>query len=178
MDSHREIRAMLFSVLHLPPLPAVVSKVDRDDNSVLNDSETESSHSLLGSLIDWCAIAQDHRRNADRMKEQYALLEQFKNDLTGLDLPNCGAEDIYGLYCHHTRLWIGSYCKLGESIRFKPFSDVLHNDKLHKNMCDYAKAQYYHLSEGKDSLELDPDTVTYSDLLRKCSQWTREIMNE
>ena len=177
MDGHREIRAMLFSVLHLPPLPAVVSKVDRDDNTVLNDQETESSHSLLGNLIDWCSIAQDHRRNGERMEKQFALLSEFKEDLRALDLNNCDIGDIYSLYCKHTRLWIGCYCMLGDSVRFKPMCDIMNNDKIHKNMCDYSKAQYYHLKDGKETLDLDQDTAVYSDLLRKCAQWTREMID-
>jgi hypothetical protein len=176
MDGHREIRAMLFSVLHLPPLPAVVSKVDREDSTVLSDSEAESSHSLLGSLIDWCAIATDHRKNGERMLEQFELLAKFKEELKTLDTENCDIEDIYNFYCTHTRLWIGCYCKLGETVRFKPLCDVLNKDKLHRNMCDYTKAQYYHFTDGKESLELDADTAVYSEVLRKCATWTKEMM--
>ena len=177
-DGNREIRAMLFSVLHLPPLPAIVSRVDRDDETVLDDGEMESSHSLLAGLIDWCAIAQDLRRNAERMARQFSSLSQFKEDIGRLDLNSCKDEEIYSLYCHHTREWFNCYNLLGESLRFKPLEYITKGDKLHTTMCDYTRAQYYHMKNGTEKLELDNNTVSYTDLLRKCAEWTKHQIRE
>ena len=38
MDDNRELRAMLFSVIHIPPLPSIVSRLDREDYSIVDDS--------------------------------------------------------------------------------------------------------------------------------------------
>jgi len=170
MDNNREIRAMLFSCLHLPPLPAVVSKVSRDDNVILED-DVESSHTLIGNMIEWVALARDHSKDGERMLEQFALLAQFKEDLLKLD-PNCTDEELYSLYCDHTRRWLGCYSRLGDGAFFKPLDYVAANDKIHRNMQDYCKAQHFHATDGQ-TLKLEA-SVPYADMLRKCAEWMRE----
>lgn len=174
MDNNREIRAMIFSCLHLPPLPAVVSMVGRDDNVILEEG-VESSHSLIGNMIEWVAMARDHAKDSERMQQQFALLGQFKEDLLRLDLENCTDQALYALYCDHTRRWLGCYAKIGDT-RFKPLEYVAGGDKLHANMRDYCKAQYFHSTEGK-TLTLE-DSVSYRDMLRKCAEWMREAYKE
>lgn len=174
MDNNREIRAMLFSCLHLPPLPAVVSKVARDDNLILEDS-VESSHALIGNMIEWVAMARDHSNNGQRMQEQFALLAQFKEELLRLD-PNCTDEALFEFYCDHTRRWLGCYAKLGDGARFKPLEYVAVDDKIHRNMQDYCKAQHFHATEGQ-TLQL-AGSVPYAEMLRKCSEWMRAACHE
>jgi len=167
MDTNREIRSMLFSCLHLPPLPAVVSRVG-DDNVIL-DEAVESSHVLIGGMIEWIAMASDHSKDGERMLEQFALLSEFKEDLLKLDLSS--DEALYSFYCDHTRRWLGCYTKSCNAF-FRPLDYVVANDKIHNNMRDYCKAQYFHCSEGK-TLQL-ADTVGYGDMLRKCAEWMKE----
>ena len=173
MDDNRELRAMLFSVIHIPPLPSIVSRVDREDNSVVDDSAVESSHSIIGSMLEWTAMANNNAANNNRMNMQCALLAQFRSDLGKLDPLNCPVEDLYNFYCHHTRVWLNSYSTVGNMMRFKPLDYVLNNDKTHQNMRGYTKAQYHLFTDGKETLELE-DSVSYADLLRKCAQWTKE----
>ena len=173
MDENRELRAMLFSVIHIPPLPSIVSRIDRDDMSVIDDSAVESSHSIIGSMLEWTAMANNQAANNNRMNMQSVLLTQFRSDLTKLDLVKCSAEDLYNFYCYHTRAWLNTYSTMGNMMRFKPLDYVLNNDKTHQNMRGYTKAQYHLFTDGKETLELE-DSVQYADLLRKCAQWTKE----
>lgn len=172
MDENREIRAMLFSCLHLPPLPAVMQQVERDEH-VITGEGIESSHSLIGNLIEWVCMANDHTLNGQRMAQQMEMLARFRADLCGLDLGACSDEALYELYCHHTRLWLGCYTKAGLSVCFKPLDYVTNRDKIHRNMADYCKAQYHHFTEGAEKLALE-DSVSYRDMLRRCAEWTRE----
>jgi hypothetical protein len=173
MDDNRELRAMLFSVIHIPPLPSIVSKVDRDDNSVIDDEAVESSHSIIGSMLEWTAMANNQTANNNRMNMQGSLLAQFRLDLSKLDPVNCPAADLYNFYCHHTRMWLNTYSTVGSMMRFKPLDYVLNGDKTHQNMRGYTKAQYHLFTDGKETLELE-DSVSYIDLLRKVAQWTKE----
>jgi hypothetical protein len=173
MDENRELRAMLFSVIHIPPLPSIVSRIDRDDMSVIDDSAVESSHSIIGSMLEWTAMANNQAANNNRMNMQSALLTQFRSDLNKLDLVKCSDEDLYNFYCYHTRAWLNTYSKVGNMMCFKPLDYVLNNDKTHQNMRGYTKAQYHLFTDGKETLELE-DSVQYADLLRKCAQWTKE----
>lgn len=173
MDDNREIRSMLFSVIHIPPLPAIVSKVDRDDNTVIDDEAVESSHSIIGSMLEWTAMANNQAANDARMRLQCALMSRFKADLARIDPANCPAEDLYNFYCEHTRAWTNTYSKIGSSLCFKPLDYVLNNDKTHQNMRGYTKAQYHLFTDGKETLELE-DSVPYAELLRKVALWTKE----
>ena len=170
MDANREVRAMLFSCLHLPPLPAVVSRVGRDDNLILEDA-VESSHGLIGNMIEWVALARDHAKDGQRMQEQFALLAQFKADLLGLDLDTCSDEALYGLYCDHTRRWLGCYAKFGDGARFMPVGHVAAGDRIHRNMQDYCKAQHFHATDGQ-ALHIET-SVPYASMLRRCAEWMR-----
>ena len=173
MDDNREIRAMLFSVIHIPPLPSIVSRLDREDNTVLDDAAVESSHSIIGSMLEWTAMANNQTANNNRMKMQGELLAQFRLDLSNIDPLTCKAEELYNFYCDHTRQWLNTYSTLGNMMRFKPLDYVLINDKTHQNMRGYTKAQYHLFTDGKETLQLE-DSVPYSELLRKCAQWTKE----
>jgi hypothetical protein len=173
MADNREMHAMLFSALHLPPLPAVVDIVDRDDHRVKSDSAAESSHSIIATLIDYCSLAISKDCNGKRMAEQFRLLGEFNEDLQKLDLEG-PIEPIYEFYCHHTRLWIATYpVPMSGGTRFKPPDYVVSGDKVHVAMQGYAKSQLYHLTDGKQTLNTAAN-VEYLDLLRKCAQWTLE----
>lgn len=176
MDENREIRAMLFSCLHLPPLPTVALQVERDEDRVTGDGVT-SSHTLIGYMIEWVGLAKNHTLNTQRMLEQYAMLSQFRQELAGLDLGACTDESLYELYCHHTRLWLGCYTKAGKGTCFKPLDYVATGDRIHANMIDYCKAQFHHFTEGKETLTLEPST-TYRCMLRKCARWTQQAYSK
>jgi hypothetical protein len=173
MDENRELRAMLFSVIHLPPLPSIVSRLDREDNSVVDDQAVESSHSIIGSMLEWTAMANNQAANNNRMNAQGSMLAQFRTDLAKIDPLTCPAEDLYNFYCHHTRMWLNTYSTIGSMLRFKPLDYVLNGDKTHQNMCGYTKAQYHLFTDGKETLELE-NSVPYAELLRKVAQWTKE----
>ena len=173
MADNREMHAMLFSALHLPPLPVVVDLVDRDDHRVKSDCAAESSHSIMATLIDYSSLAISKERNNKRMADQFKLLEAFNEDLQKLDLDG-PIEPIYEFYCHHTRLWIATYpVPMSGGTRFKPHDYVVSGDKVHLAMQSYAKSQLYHLTDGKQTLNT-ASNVAYLDLLRKCAQWTLE----
>ena len=171
MDGNREIRAMLFSCLHLPPLPALMQQVECDEHRIIGEG-VESSHALIGNLIEWMGMARDHTQDGQRMAQQFEMLARFRGDISGLDLGTCSDESLYELYCHHTRLWLGCYTKAGHATCFKPLDYVTNGDKFHRNMADYCKAQYHHFTEGRESLTLEA-SVPYRDMLRKCAEWTQ-----
>ena len=178
MDSNRELKFSIFSVIHIPPLPTVVSRVDRDDNTVLDDDAVESSHSIIGSMMDWSAMANNEAGNRQRMHAQLELFDKFKEELLRIDLKDCSAEALYDFYCGHTRRWLNTYSTAGNMLRFKPLDYILNNDKSHQNMRGYTKAQYLMYAKRdtnftKDALKIE-DSVPYGDLLRKCAQWTQE----
>jgi hypothetical protein len=168
---------MLFSVIHIPPLPTIVSRLDREDNTVLDDEAVESSHCIIGSMLEWMAMVNNQAVNDARMRLQEEMLTRFKLDLAKFDPTNCPAEDLYNFYCHHTREWTNTYSTVGNMLRFKPLDYVLNNDKMHQNMCGYTKAQFHLFTEGKETLQLE-DNVTYTDMLRKCAQWTKEAYDK
>lgn len=174
MDQNRELRSMIFSVIHIPPLPSIVSKMDREDNTLLDDSAVESSHSIIGSMLEWTAMVSNQALNDKRMKMQRVSLDKFKSDMKNLDPINCPINDLYNFYCHYTREWLCTYSTLGNSMRFMPLDYVLMNDKTHENMRGYTKAQYHLFTDGNETLKLK-DSVTFADLLRKCAQWTKEM---
>ena len=164
---------MLFSVLHLPPLPALVHKVDEDDHSLVVGEKTESSHSLLGNMLDWCAVSQDHDKNMERMAAQVRCVNNFMNELMQLDsevdLRTCNINRIYDLYCRHTREWFWCYGKrMGDQLYTRPWDYVVVGDKVHKNMCDYTKAQFYHMTLGNSRVFVDEKT-SYGELMRQCA---------
>lgn len=177
MDNNREIRSMIFSVIHLPPLPAIVTRIDREDNTVLEEDAVESSHSVIGSMIEWTAMANNQAANDNRMRRQCALLSQFREDLSRIDPLKCPAEDLYNFYCYHTRAWINTYSNLGSTMLFKPVDYVIPNDKMHQNMCGYTKAQNHIFTDGENTLEIAQGT-SYVDLLRMCAKWTKEAYSD
>ena len=172
----REMKAMLFSVLHLPPLPAVVNLTDSEDHTLVVGEATESSHSLLSNMLDWCAISQDHEKNLERMQSQMGCMSNFLMELKQLDrdcsLKTCPVERIYDFYCKHTRAWFACYnMSLGNQLYTRPWDHVVVGDKVHKNMCDYAKAQFYHMSMAGSVDE----RLAYGELLRQCAMLRLEV---
>ena len=171
-DANRELRAMLLSLLHLPPMPAIVAVLDREDSTVLSTEHSESSHSILASLIEWTAVLDNTRLNNERMMAQTALQAQFHAELAKL-APDCSDEAVYGFYCHHTRLWANAYTPIANRMLFKPLDSISVGDKVHTSMLSYAKAQYHHLTDGREELKI-ADSLPYITILRKCAEWSRE----
>lgn len=170
---NREMKGMLFSVLHIPPLPVMVHKTDSEDHSLVVGEATESSHSLLGNMLDWCAMAQDYSANIERMQSQIRCLASFRVELESLDkeccLRTCPIQKIYDFYCKHTREWFRCYNKhLANQLYTRPCDYVIVGDSVHKNMCDYTKAQFYHMSHGESSVQVD-ERISYGELLRRCA---------
>jgi len=172
MDENRELRAMLLSVLHLPPLPVTVNLVERDDNSVIDDEHTETSHILICNLVEWMAVMDSEGLNKQRMMKQMALQQRFQAELRALS-PDADDQTLYDFYCLHTRLWINSYTPLGDTIRFKPISTICSGDKVHAALLDYAKAQYHYFKDGNETLDIS-DTLSCSEIIRKCAEWSKE----
>jgi hypothetical protein len=173
MDENRELRAMLLSLLHLPPLPVTVNLVERDDNrAIIDDQHTESSHAIICNLIEWMAAMNVQELNNSRMKRQMTLQAQFLTELHNLDAETPD-ETLYTFYCHHTRMWLNSYTAQGDTIRFKPIDSVSTGDKIHAAILDYAKAQYHHFKEGNETLDID-SKLPFIKILRKCAEWSRE----
>ena len=163
---------MLLSVLHLPPLPVTVDLVDRDNQRVLNDQHTESSHAIICNLIEWMAIMNSQEVNSKRMLTQMALQQQFHSELRNLG-EGTSDEALYNFLCHHTRLWLNSYTTQGDTIRFKPIDSVTPGDKVHAALLDYAKAQYHHFKDGNETLDIEPK-LPFISILRKCTEWSKE----
>jgi hypothetical protein len=163
---------MLLSLLHLPPLPVTVNLVERDDNTVINDQHTETSHAIICNLIEWMAAMDVQSINNKRMGQQMGLQASFQSELRSLDL-NASDETLYGFFCHHTRLWLNSYTEQGNTIRFKPIDSVSPGDRVHTALLDYAKAQYHHFKQGEETLDID-SKLPFIKILRKCAEWSKE----
>lgn len=171
-DANRELRSIMLSLLHLPPMPAVVTMVERDGGSVMESDHSESSHTVIATLVEWHAVMDNSKFNNERMAAQAALQTTFHEQLAKVDLDG-PIESIYSFYCHHTRLWVNCYTPIGNKLLFKPLDSVCAGDKVHSNMLSYAKAQYHYLKDGKEELEIH-DRVPFAELLRKCAQWSVE----
>jgi len=169
-DANRELRSMMLSLLHLPPLPAVVSAMDREDCTILSTDHSESSHTVIASLLEWTAVLDNEQFNKERMLAQSALKNSFHEQLAKVDLAG-PIEAIYNFYCHHTRLWLNCYTPLGNRLLFKPIESVCVGDKLHSNMLSYAKAQYHYFKDGNEELQIC-ETLSFADILRKCAEWS------
>jgi hypothetical protein len=176
MDTNRELRSMIFCAIHLPPLPAVVSRLDNEDNTVLDSEACESSHSIIGSMMEWTAMANNEQSNAKRLVLQKELLHTFKTELAGMDLDTCKAEELYDLYCRHTRQWLNTYSTVGNMLRIKPLDYMVNNDKTHQNMQGYTKAQHRLYMTGQP-FTLPPGTP-YAGLMRECAKWTKLAMTD
>ena len=163
---------MLLSVLHLPPLPVTVERIEREGSKVIDDQHTESSHALICNLIEWMAIVNAQEVNNQRMRTQMELQQQFHAELRKLDLA-APDETLYTFFCHHTRMWLNSYTHMGDTIRFKPIDCVSPGDKVHSAMLDYAKAQYHHFKDGEESLDID-SALPFVQILRQCAEWSKE----
>jgi hypothetical protein len=172
MDENRELRAMLLSLLHLPPLPVTVNLIERGDHTIIDDQHTESSHAIICNLIEWVAVMNVEALNNKRMREQMTLQARFHDELRDTDL-SLSSEALYNFFCHHTRLWLNSYTPQGDTIRFKPLDCVSPGDRVHTALLDYAKAQYHHFKEGNETLDID-SSMPYCDILRKCAEWSKE----
>ena len=172
MDTNRELRSMIFCAIHLPPLPAVVKRLDSDDNAVIDDNATESSHSIIGSMMEWSAMANNGKANSTRLLAQTELFNKFKKDLSEMDVDTCTADSLFDFYGKNTRQWLNTYSTVGDMLRFKPLHDIVRGDKTHMNMLGYAKAQH-RLFSADDSVTLDT-SIAYADLMRKCAQWTKK----
>ena len=169
-DANRELRSVMFSLLHLPPLPTIVTAMEREDNTILSTDEAEPSHAILMSLVEWMAIMDNPKVNLSRMAAQVMLQAQFHAELAGL-APDVSDEALYNFYCHHTRLWANAYTPLGRRMLFKPLDSISAGDKVHALMLSYTKAQYQHFRE----VELDiSERLSYIDMLRKCAEWSKE----
>ena len=174
MDTNRELRSMIFCVIHLPPLPAVVSRLDRDDNAVIDDEATESSHSIIGSMMEWAAMANNDKANAKRLLAQKEMFAKFNEELLTMDLDACSSEALFEFYCKHTRQWLNTYSTVGNLLRFKPLDFIAGKDKTHVNMMGYAKAQCrLHTGQPCKTGELENP---YADLMRLCAHWTRQSL--
>jgi hypothetical protein len=172
MDENRELRAMLLSVLHLPPLPITVNLVEREDHTILNDQHTETSHIIICNLIEWMAVMDSQELNKKRMLDQMSLQQRFQSELRNLPDATTG-QALYDFYCHHTRLWINTYTPLGDTIRFKPIDTICCGDKVHAALLDYAKAQYHYFKDGGGTLDIS-NTLSCTEILKKCAEWTKE----
>ncbi len=164
---------MLLSLLHLPPLPVTVNRIDREDNTILDDQHTESSHAILCNLIEWVAIMSNQALNNSRMIQQMPMQAQFHSELRNLDLDNITDEALYNFFCHHTRLWFNFYTAQGDTVRFKPIDCVSPGNTVHGALLDYAKAQYHHFKEGNETLDID-SSLPFMSILRKCAEWSKE----
>ena len=169
-DANRELRSVMFSLLHLPPLPAIVTAMEREDCTILSTDEAEPSHAILMSLVEWMAVMDNAKANSERMTAQVMLQAQFHAELAKL-APDVSDEAMYNFYCHHTRLWANAYTPLGRRMLFKPLDSISVGDKVHSLMLSYTKAQYQHFKEA--DLEIS-DRLSYIDMLRKCAEWSKE----
>ena len=174
MDNNRELRSMIFCAIHLPPLPAVVSRLDSEDNTVLDSEACESSHSIIGSMMEWSAMANNEKTNNERLKSQKELLNAFKKELAGMDLDTCKAEELYDFYGRHTRQWLNTYSTVGNMLRYKPLDYMVNNDKTHQNMLGYTKAQHRLYTTGQAFAV--PAGTPYAGLMRQCAKWTKSFM--
>jgi hypothetical protein len=173
MAANRELISAYFSVLHLPPLPVVVSRVDREDNTVTDDNATESSHSIIACMLEWAMMAKNDKANNERMLAQMDLLQTFNEQLANFDLKTYPPDDLYQFYCHHTRLFVNTFSSVGDTLRFKPLCHVAQDDKIHHAMRGYTHAQFKLINGMELSLYLDK-SAQYAELLRKCAGWTQE----
>lgn len=174
-DANRELRAMMMSLLHLPPLPSIMTHIDREDNTVLSTDKVGSSHNLLASMIEWVATIDNAAINNERLLMQIALQERFHQELDSLNLDG-PIEPIYNFYCHHTRQWIYAYVPdidMVNKLIFKPLDSICAGDKIHGYMLSYAKAQYHYYKKGKEEADIS-EYASYGDILRKCAKWSRE----
>lgn len=169
-DANRELRSIMLSLLHLPPLPTVVTALDREDFTILNTDHTESSHTIIASLLEWMATLDNNRLNGERMMAQTALHNSFQEQLAKIDLDG-PIEAIYNFYCHHTRLWVNCYTPAGNRLLFKPIESVCVGDNVHLAMLSYAKAQYHYFKDGNEELQIC-DKLSFADILRKCAEWS------
>ena len=175
IDNNRELRSMIFCAIHLPPLPAVVARIDREDNTIMDSDAVESSHSIMGSMMEWSAMSNNEKANSARLVAQTSYFDKFKDEILNLDLNTCSPEDLYDFYCRHTRHWLDTYSKVGNTLRFKPVDYVALGDKTHRNMQGYTKAQHCLFTGQRGELRLS-ETASYADMMRKCAQWTKDSL--
>lgn len=177
MSANREIHSMIFSSLHLPPMPVVVQQIDRDDSSVVSDHAVESSHDILAGLMDYASGNMSPRENNNRKALQMELVYNFYEELESIPDPDSLSDEaVYQFYAKHTQAWMRAYTmKLNNHLAsFKPYDYVAVGDKIHAQTQEYAKAQCYLTSEGKSEVEIDP-RVPYCSVLRMCAKILKSL---
>ena len=176
MDENREVRAMYFSTLHLPPIPAVADAVDREDRKITNQGGVVSSHDFVAVLIEWMACMDNGTLNHARMLRQLEAQQNFYNELKQIDLTapkETLHQTLYNFYCHHTLQWIHCYSQ-EKPVFFLPADYSVKGDKTHLLMCDYAKAHVHCITKGREELSMDPEKVSYLDLLYTLAEWEKK----
>ena len=173
MDANSELRSMIFCAIHLPPLPAIVSWVEEDGSAVLDNEATESSHGIMGGIMEWTAMASNEVSNRKRLLEQTALMRKFKEELLAMDLDECKDEALYDFYRRHTREWICVYASMGNTLRIRPLDYIVNNDKIHKNMQGYSRAQQRLFTGQSPTIDTN---MPYACLMRECAKWTKQSL--
>jgi hypothetical protein len=175
VDGNREVRAMLFTMLHLTPLPVIVNRMDSEDGRVLSDAAVTTSFDLIANLIEWMTAMDNPRENHKRMHRQMQAHKDFCDDISKLNTTD-PPERIYNFYCRHTLAWIHCYSQ-SLTVHFMPADYVINGDKTHAIMLDYAKGHRHWQTDGKE-LWILSDNLSYLHMLRQCAVWERDWNNE
>ena len=154
MDSNREIRAMILLSLHLPPIPVYMhGALDADDSTVENreDPKLQTSHDLIGMLIDFHSSRGNAEQDTMRQRNMEAQLDHFYQQLGEIckkEKSEIKGEDIYGFYKIQTAVWLNMYVTHKNwNIRFANLDQIYKGDPTHKRMVDYTLAHEILLSE-------------------------------
>lgn len=164
-DSTQELRAMILSALPLPPLPVVVQQLDEDSRVV--GEKLQTSHDVLSNLLLHACARNSPKENETRRARQQEVLRsliQCMSNRGQLQSP----PDLYGTYCHHTRLHMATYIPADGALppmNFAPLSSVCKGDYAHRKMCDYMAAQAVILEEPNGLSAQDWLCREYADML-------------
>ena len=164
-DTTQEMRAMILTALPLPPLPAIVERLDADGR--VCEESVQTSHDILSNLLIHACARNSPSENSVRKERQHEVLRSLIDRMCNRGQLQ-SIPDLYETYCLHTRLHMATYIPADgrmPPMRFAPLASVCRGDPTHLRMCDYMAGQAVILEEPNGRCAQDWLCREYADML-------------
>ena len=140
-----EIRAMVLLTLPYPPLPVLATRIETDDERLLEDdaASVTTTHTLIAKGLTESMLRNDQDANDERRDRQKAVFQEFLHAMATEGFSTKDPERLYFIYCRFSLQHIATYFPEGHpiDIRFPPLSYMVKGDRGHTKLAEYMAAQ-------------------------------------